>query len=215
MLGSLLSHWQVEYTLVESGKAALETLAAAVADGHPYRIAIVDMHTPPMNSAQLCVAVKNDTRLCDTCLVTLTSQGVHGDDQELKETDIDAYLNKPIDHSSLYNVLQRLLTGITANDSEQVAANNAFSLQHYNVRVLVVEDNTINQLVAYSMLEELGIQPDMVANGQEALRALETLHYDLVFMDCQMPTMPPVAFAIRALGYMAKGRVIVLYPLSP
>jgi len=57
------------------------------------------------------------------------------------------------------------------------------------VRVLVVEDNTINQLVAYSMLEELGIQPDMVANGQEALHALETLHYDLVFMDCQMPVM--------------------------
>ena len=208
LLGRLLSHWQVEYNLIENGKAALETLAAAVEQENPYQIAIVDVHTPLMNSAQLCAAVKNNPRLRKTYLVTLMSQGIHSDDGKGKETGGDVFLNKPIDQSSLYNVLQRHLTGITENESEQVAANTGFSLQHYNVRVLVVEDNTINQLVAYSMLEELGIQPDMVANGQEALRALETLHYDLVFMDCQMPVMDgyDATRSIRDPGFRLHGK---------
>ena len=189
LLGRLLTHWQVEYTLVEDGKTAIEKLSAAVAEGKPYRIAIVDIHTPPMNGEELGIMVKNDTSLSDTYLVMLISQGAHGGDKKLKETGVDAYLNKPIDQSNLYSALQQHITGTTGNDSEQLTDNNGLSLQQFSGRVLVVEDNTINQLVAHSMLEELGIQPDMVANGQEALHALETLHYDLVFMDCQMPVM--------------------------
>jgi len=188
LLEGLLNHWQVEYVLVESGEAALEALTGAVALGHPYRVAIVDVHTTTMNSAQFCSAVKNDSRVLDTYLVTLCSQGMQFEGSRDKNQG-DVYLNKPIDQSTLYNLLQRHFSGLNEHDTEQVAANNGCLLQSFSGRVLVVEDNTINQLVAHSMLEELGIQPDMVANGQEALHALKTLHYDLVFMDCQMPVM--------------------------
>ncbi len=189
LLGRLLTHWQVEYTLVEDGKAAMAKLSAAVDEGKPYRVALVDIHTPPMNGEELGAMVKSDISLSDTYLVMLVSQGAHGEDKDLKETGIDAYINKPIDHSILYSALQQHITGTTENNPRQFADNNGHSMQQFSGRVLVVEDNTINQLVAQSMLEDLGIQPDIAANGKEALHALETLHYDLVFMDCQMPVM--------------------------
>jgi len=188
LLAQLLTNWQVEHALVDSGEAALESLSIAVADGHPYSIAIVDMQMPEMNGAQLGAEIKNDSTLADTQLVMLTSQGQRGDAKKFKAVGFSAYLNKPIDQSTLYNALLRV-AGSTTNDLPLVTAYNAREIPQFNARVLVVEDNITNQMVAQYMLEEFGIQADMAANGEEALRALEDLPYDLVLMDCQMPVM--------------------------
>jgi len=188
LLGQLLASWQVEHALVGSGEAALESLSTAVADEHPYSIAIVDMQMPDMNGAQLGAAIKNDSTLADTQLVMLTSQGQRGDAKKFKAVGFSAYLSKPIDQSILYNALLRV-AGSTTNDLPLVTAYNAREIPQFNARVLVVEDNITNQMVAQYMLEEFGIQADMAANGEEALRALEDLPYDLVLMDCQMPVM--------------------------
>ncbi|GAC17438.1 response regulator [Paraglaciecola arctica] len=188
LLGHLLTNWQVEHTLVESAKQALECLTQAVADKQAYSIAIIDMQMPDMDGAQLGTAIKNDTTITNTHLVMLTSQGQRGDTQKLKAVGFDAYLNKPVDQAILYNTLIQVAK-ITTNDSPILTEYSSRHTPQFKARILVVEDNVINQMVAQSMLEQYGIQSDVAANGEEALKALENFPYDLVFMDCQMPVM--------------------------
>tara|TARA_R110002153_G_scaffold10418_3_gene41175 strand:+ start:1035 stop:4232 length:3198 start_codon:yes stop_codon:yes gene_type:complete len=188
LLGHLLTNWQVEHTLVESAKQALECLTQATTDKQAYSIAIIDMQMPDMDGAQLGTAIKNDTAITNTHLVMLTSQGQRGDTQKLKAVGFDAYLNKPVDQSILYNTLIQVAK-ITSDDAPILTEYSARHTPQFKARILVVEDNVINQMVAQSMLEQYGIQSDVAANGEEALKALENFPYDLVFMDCQMPVM--------------------------
>jgi signal transduction histidine kinase/DNA-binding response OmpR family regulator len=187
-LGELLTSWQVEHTLIESSKAGLESLTLAASQGQPYSIAMLDMQLPEMDGVQLGTEIKSDNTLADTHLILLTSQGQLGDAQKYKEAIFDAYLSKPLNQSILYNTLLQLSDNTT--DSQQVVtANSVGKLPEFNARVLVVEDNITNQMVAQGMLKNFGIKVELVANGEEALTALETLPFDLVFMDCQMPVM--------------------------
>jgi PAS domain S-box-containing protein len=189
LLLQLLTNWQMEHALVDSGEAALVRLTAAAAEGKPFSIAIVDMQMPEMDGAQLGAVIKNDSALADTHLVMLISQEASGDAKKLKEAGFDGYLNKPVVETVLYNALRQVAV-ITANEQPLITVYTSSELPKFNARVLVVvEDNITNQIVAQCMLEEFGIQVDLAANGEEALTALETLPYDIVFMDCQMPVM--------------------------
>jgi PAS domain S-box-containing protein len=188
LLDQLLINWQVEHTVVDSGKAALKVLSDAALQGQPYDIAIVDMQMPEMDGIELGALIKQDNTLSSIRLVMLTSQGTRGDAEKFNQAGFDGYLNKPIDQSVLYNTLLRV-SGIRSPNHSLITSYNAHQQVQFNARILVVEDNVTNQLVAQYILEEFGIQPDMTANGQEAIRALEILPYDLVFMDCQMPVL--------------------------
>jgi len=188
LLAQLLSNWQVEYSLAEGGKEALEILATAAAEGHPYSIAILDMQMPEMDGIQLGSEIKNNIDLANTHLVMLTSQGKRGDAEKLKAVGFDGYLNKPVEQSILYNTLMQTV-GITADDAQFVTKYSARELTQFKAKALIVEDNITNQEVALGMLKKFGLQADLAANGKEALQALERLPYDLVFMDCQMPVM--------------------------
>jgi signal transduction histidine kinase/DNA-binding response OmpR family regulator len=188
LLGHLLTNWRVEHELADSGKAALESLHNAVEACQPYSMAIIDMQMPVMDGAQLGAAIKQDKPLSHIPLVMLTSQGQRGDAKKFKANGFDGYLNKPIDQSILYNTLLQV-AGLTTNTPQLGAVNSGIVLQQFKARVLVVEDNVTNQMVAQLMLKQFGIGSDLAANGEEALQALEDLPYDLVFMDCQMPVM--------------------------
>ncbi|MEH6448779.1 MAG: response regulator [Oleispira sp.] len=188
LLDQLLTNWQVEHISVESASAALNVLSAAAKEGQPYDIAIVDMQMPEMDGVQLGALIKEDPILADTHLIMLTSQGSRGDAEKFSQAGFDGYLNKPVDQSALYNTLLRV-SGISSPNQSVITSYNAHQQVQFNARILVVEDNVTNQLVAQYILEEFGIQPDITANGEEAVKALETLPYDLVFMDCQMPIL--------------------------
>jgi PAS domain S-box-containing protein len=188
LLGHLLTNWQVEHTLTESAKEALESLDVAVNENHPYSIAIIDMQMPDMDGAQLGVKIKANTATNDTHLVMLTSQGKRGDTKKLKEAGFNAYLNKPVDQAILYNTLLQVAK-ITTDNAPILNEYSSRQTPQFKARILVVEDNVINQMVAQSMLEQFGIQSDVAANGEEAVTALENFPFDLVFMDCQMPVM--------------------------
>ncbi|MBA6349857.1 PAS domain-containing hybrid sensor histidine kinase/response regulator [Colwellia sp. BRX8-9] len=189
LLGQLLAQWQVEHTLVDSGHKALEKLNEESLKGTPYHIAILDMQMPQMDGFELGTKIKNDSRLFkETRLVMLTSQGKRGDADKLKAAGFNGYLNKPIVHTILYNTL---MTIIGANTPEQplVTAYSSHELPQFTARVLVVEDNAVNQRLAQGLLKKFGVQVDFAVNGEEALNSLENLPFDLVFMDCQMPVM--------------------------
>ena len=188
LLGHLLTRWQVEYELVESAKEALDSLTAAKANKHPFNIAIIDMQMPDMDGAQLGEIIKNTPELVDTHLMMLTSQGQPGNGQKLKAAGFSAYLTKPVDQTALNKSL-RQVAGLTSDDAPLLTANSAGQKPQFKARVLVVEDNIINQIVAQSLLEQFGISAEVAGNGEEALIALTNLPYDLVFMDCQMPVM--------------------------
>jgi len=189
LLGQLLTRWQVEHTLVDSGDKALEELTDACSKGLPYHIAILDMQMPEMDGLQLGSRIKNDSKLCqNTRLVMLTSQGQRGDAEKLKATGFNGYLNKPIDQSVLYGTLMKIAK-VDSPKQQLVTEYSARELPQFHARVLVVEDNAINQKVAQGLLKKFGIQVDLAANGEEALISLESLPFDLVFMDCQMPVM--------------------------
>ena len=197
LLSQLLTNWQVEHTLVDSGKAALESLKVAAAAGHPYHIAILDMQMPEMDGSQLATKIKNDISLADTQLVMLTSQGQRDDAKKFKAVGFTAYLNKPVDQLALYNVLLQV-TGISQDDPRLVTRYTSRELPQFKAQTLVVDDNAINQKVAQGLLKKFGIQAELAANGDEALKAVATRHYDLIFMDCQMPVMD---------GYEASRRI--------
>ncbi|WP_198555739.1 response regulator [Colwellia sp. 75C3] len=189
LLGLILTKWQVEHTLVDSGPRALQKLTEAAEKGVPYHIAILDMQMPEMNGLQLATKIKDNSRLFPKIrLMMLTSQGQRGDAEKLKASGFNGYLNKPIDQSILYNALMTI-AGVNSTEQPLITAYSARKLPQFKARVLVVEDNAVNQKVAQGLLKKFGIQVDIAANGEEALKSLENLPFDLVLMDCQMPVM--------------------------
>ena len=188
LLGQLLTNWRVEHALVDSGSQALKVLDKAVTENAPYNIAILDMQMPQMDGLQLGAAIKNNSLLSNTLLVMLTSQGQRGDAKELKKKGFSGYLNKPIIQTVLYNTLLTV-TGIKTSENQLITAYSSRELPQFKAKVLVVDDNAINQKVAQGLLKKFGIQADLAANGKEALNTLACLSFDLIFMDCQMPIM--------------------------
>jgi CheY-like chemotaxis protein len=123
----------------------------------------------------------------------LTSMGVQGDRARFTELGFAGYLNKPLRRLQLRECLAMVLGRVeqpAAMPSQHLVAGITESVSHKRgVRILLAEDNTINQLVALKILKKLGYGADAVADGHEAIKALETFPYDLVLMDCQMPEM--------------------------
>jgi len=151
------------------------------------------MQMPDMDGRTLGEKIKADPLLSDTLLVMLTSAGRRGDVAALQEIGFAAYLSKPVRNSHLHDCLTTVL-GIPATGSEgpilpMITRHTLKEGKKRRTRILVAEDNVVNQKVALRLLEKLGYHADAVANGQEAVTALETVPYDLVLMDVQMPEM--------------------------
>jgi CheY-like chemotaxis protein/HPt (histidine-containing phosphotransfer) domain-containing protein len=148
---------------------------------------------PGMDGKTLGKKIKADPALSDTRLVMLTSVGHRGESAKLQQIGFAAYLIKPIKISHLYDCLVTVLgaSGAEAGDSTRpiITRHTLQEEKKRRIRILVAEDNVVNQKVALRILEKLGYWADTVANGQEAVTALETIPYDLVLMDVQMPDM--------------------------
>ncbi|PYT16424.1 MAG: hypothetical protein DMG59_10475 [Acidobacteria bacterium] len=182
-----------------SGEHALDAIRAARKSGDPYQIVIADFRMPGLDGAALAAAIKADPDIEDTVVVILTSVGYWKELRSLESASIDAWLVKPVRQSHLSTTLvsawsKKLARKRAAPAGQPVrapgtgaAAAGRFADLH--IRVLIVEDNLVNQKVATWMLERLGVRADVAANGREAIEMIEMLPYDLIFMDCQMPEM--------------------------
>jgi len=197
-----MKSWGMRPTDVPDGQAALEALAAAYTEGDPFKIAVLDMHMPGMDGTMLAKTMKSDSRYQEIPLVLLTSLGERGEARRFASLGFAGYLVKPLRHGDLFNVLCATLAihpnGQNAeNTSDDIPAivtrHSAREICRVSVdskkRILLVEDNIINQQVALGFLKKYGLKADATANGEEALKALESIPYDLVLMDVQMPVM--------------------------
>jgi len=193
VLSEQLSSWGVRHAQASSGVQALALLRAAGAANDPFRLVVTDMQMPELDGEALGKTIKADPELRDTLLVMMSSLGTRGDARRLAALGFAAYLTKPVKQSLLYDCLANVLgdaavSAVTAKTA-LVTRRTINEERRRRMRILVAEDNPTNQLVAQRVLEKLGFRTDVVANGQEAVRALETTPYDIVLMDVQMPVL--------------------------
>jgi two-component system sensor histidine kinase/response regulator len=190
-----IASWGMRNGDAASGAEALELLRREAAAGEAYDIAILDMQMPGMDGLMLAREIKADESISGTRLVMMTSLGPR-DDNLLREAGVEVCLRKPVKQSQLFDSLATVMASAGTPGDEQTEAGitpaqdqTSFVAGLGNVRVLVAEDNVVNQRVALRQLQKLGYSADGVANGLEVLEALERIHYDVVLMDCQMPEM--------------------------
>jgi CheY-like chemotaxis protein len=191
--------WGMRNGSFAAAAQALQGLRDAKAAGDPYQVALLDYRMPEMDGAMLASAIKADPSLTDTVVIMLTSVGHCSELRNMQGAGIDACLVKPVRQSQLLNTLatawsKRLesLGATPTNAQDQIAALKSKLAGRFDgvpIRVLVAEDNIVNQKVAVRMLERLGLRPDVAGNGREAVELCAMLPYDLIFMDCQMPEM--------------------------
>ncbi len=193
ILSAYLKSWQCLPTIVSSGKEALRELKVS-AKKKPYDIVISDMMMPEMDGLELVCLIKEDKELVSTRIIMLTSCGVRGDGSKFKKIGVDAYFNKPIKQSDLYNAIISVLgtqkdKKKEDNKKQLVTRHTLKEYKKQSIRILVAEDNKINQKVALHQLKKFGYQADVAITGKEVIKALEKESYDLILMDVQMPEM--------------------------
>jgi signal transduction histidine kinase/CheY-like chemotaxis protein/HPt (histidine-containing phosphotransfer) domain-containing protein len=198
--------WGMRNGSVAGGVEALARLQAFAANKDPYDLAILDMQMPGMDGIALARSIKGNPALAATRLILLTSIGQAGMTAELHEAGIAACLVKPVRKSELYDCLANVMAKPEGefHYPQRVAAQPGNALPSgYKApsktlgRILVAEDNMVNQQVAVGILEAGGYRTDVVANGLEALQALERRAYAAVLMDCQMPEMDGYAATLE------------------
>ena len=192
ILEGMLGRWQMHSTSVEDGEEALAQLSAAREAGKPFGLILTDMHMPKMNGFTLIERIRTRPELATATIMMLTSSGHRGDAARCQELGVAAYLLKPIRQSELREAIARVL-GAREQDGA-IPLITRFSVQDARepssfLRVLLAEDNAVNQRLAVRLLEKRGHHVVVVGNGREALEALEKGSFDLVFMDVQMPEM--------------------------
>ena len=197
VIAGMLSSWECRHEEVEGFATALDRLRSAAASGDPFRIAILDMLMPEMDGETLGKMIKNNPALSDTVLVMMTSVGARGDAGRFEKAGFAVYLTKPVKQSRLFNCL---ITAIGRKPLDRTSPDQTspdrIITQHtvaekskQKIRILLAEDNIINQKVALKVLEKLGYRADVAVNGAETIKALEMIPYDIVLMDMQMPEM--------------------------
>lgn len=190
LLEGVLLGWRMVPTLVASAADALAALHEAQHAGRPFRLVLTDAQMPQTDGFMLAEAIKTDSAIAGATVVMLTSAGQSGDAARCREVGVAAYLTKPVKRSELRSVILLALSG--SSDAPALVTRHSLRDARHTGRVLLVEDNVVNQLVARRLLEKRGHTVVVVANGREALLVLDDtacVGFGCALMDVQMPEM--------------------------
>jgi PAS domain S-box-containing protein len=212
VLHEMLTGWGCTAVSAEGVEKALEILRGNVDGIQPFDVILLDLNMPDLDGYDLARMVRAEPRFAQMPMIMLTSSAQRGEAQKTQELGIGAYLTKPVRSAQLLSAMARVLEfaapaassppgrtpaagcdQLPRSDHHEAASGD---LERSDVAeriakssVLVVEDNLINQKVFTAILTSIGYRSDVAVNGFEALEAIESNHYDAVFMDCQMPVM--------------------------
>ena len=203
ILNRRLQSWGAEVVMAADGEAAV----ALLAQGQAFDLAIVDGKLPGMDGFAVAIHIRSDPRLLTVPIVMLTSLNLSGIQSRARQAGINRCITKPIRERDLYNTLDAMIRGELPPVSGP-APLAPVDLLAPTCRILLAEDNIVNQKVAVGMLKRLGCRVDVVSNGEEAVTALERFTYDLVFMDCHMPVLDGME-ATRRIRQREAGRAHV------
>ncbi|MGI8911594.1 MAG: response regulator [Rubrobacteraceae bacterium] len=192
ILDKQLSSWGMDNEVCEDAPLALEMLRRAARNGNPYDLAILDMQMPGMDGMELARRIKADDAISAIRLILLTSMGRPGEGGAASRAGISAYLTKPAKNSELYDTIATVL-GSRDDETEETPLITRHSIREQRIasgaRLLLAEDNEVNQKVAVKILERLGYRVDVAKDGLEALEASSRTPYSAILMDVQMPRM--------------------------
>jgi two-component system sensor histidine kinase/response regulator len=201
ILIGMLNLWGMRSAAVEDGPGAIRALIKAHHDQDPFALILTDMHMPDMDGFDLIERIQDNPELRTAAIMMLTSGGQRGDLERCKQLGVAAYLLKPIRQLELRNSILQVLGAAhgSAGDTAAASAPPA-AAPGRPLRILVAEDNPVNQLVAKRLLEKRGHSVRIAANGLLALQVLAEESFDVVFMDLQMPEVDgwQTTAAIRA-----------------
>ena len=186
----MLSNWDTRPLAVESGAKAITTLSEAQTLGRDFPLILLDAQMPSMDGFALAQCIKRNPQWGSATIMMLTSAGQRGDAKRCREIGVAAYLTKPVRREELLEAILTAL-GTTAMNEAMPALVTRHSLREdrNHLRILLAEDNAVNQLLAVRLMERRGHSVTVAGNGKEALAALEKGSFDLVLMDVQMPEM--------------------------
>ncbi|HVY71354.1 MAG TPA: response regulator, partial [Verrucomicrobiae bacterium] len=194
LLAGQISRWGVENQTAGSAAEALRQLRLAIAEGAPYHIALIDQQMPNIDGLALARVIKSDTALAMTQLILLTPYGYVPESDLPDSLGVKAFVSKPVKPVRLFEAMVSVMSATEPGKAEaqpvlpKVAA--PAPLAHLpETRILVAEDNPVNQKTTFYQLQKCGCAADFAANGREVLAALAQRHYDLILMDCQMPEL--------------------------
>ncbi|MBF0496829.1 MAG: response regulator, partial [Deltaproteobacteria bacterium] len=198
ILKEMLKGWEVKPTLVDSGLAALAALGRAKENNEPFNLAILDLLMPQMDGFELAKKIKGNPIHGNIKMILLTSASQRGDADRCKESGISAYLNKPVGHSDLLDAILTVLGApMPEADQKSLVTRHALKESRTKLKILLAEDNLINQRLAQAILEGRGHSVSVANNGAEAISELDVFKFDMVLMDVQMPVMDGITATER------------------
>ncbi len=188
ILGSFLKSWGVEVSTSDDGRQALDMLKTACVQEKPFDLVILDQVMPELGGQEVISAIADTPGMDKTPYILLSSAGAAAEPREDKSHSIVS-LCKPVRQSQLFDALASLLVAGPSKLPAGETSNQPALPQFTGKRLLLVEDNVVNQRVALKMLKRFGLTARLANDGAEALRELIQNEFDLVFMDCQIPIM--------------------------
>lgn len=209
ILSRQLSSWGLDNTEASSGEVALQTLRAAKRTNNPYSLVILDYQMPEMDGIEIARQISADPSLKGIKAILLSSAGQLPLSDEVTQAGISSVLTKPVRQSQLFDCVATVLDISPASSQPSVSSSRPPSEPREGavagsttfregVRILVAEDNVVNQKLVVCMLASLGYRSDVVPDGLEAVDAVKTSQYSAILMDCQMPVVD---------GYEATGQI--------
>ena len=214
VLLSYLSGWGVDACAAANAGSAIQQASEAAGQGQPFDFAILDYKLPGMNGVDLGRALRAVPALARMRLLLLTSLGRPGQAASAKDAGVDAFLTKPVRKRALESALRALTRGGADGEAPTDSRHEAMAVDLHapDARVLVVEDNLVNQHVISAMLQRHGCQIEVVENGLLALEAVARAAFDVILMDCQMPVMDgyTATMELRAREAGKPGRMPVI-----
>lgn len=199
------------YGIVETGESTLQSLKKAKNENAPFQVAIIDMLIPDMKSEELSLKIKDDPEISNTSLIFVTSVGQRGEAERMQKAGFSAFLTKPVKKSHLLQCIEMVLDPFYVNQLKQnrtiitrytIEENRGLFESPFektkkivagdeerSLKILVAEDNTMNQKVVKKMLTKMGHEAKIAGNGEEAVDQFKQEEFDLILMDIQMPIM--------------------------
>jgi CheY-like chemotaxis protein len=212
VLHGMLARWGMRPTAVEGGRAALQALEIAKSTGRPFPLILLDGQMPDMDGFALAEQIQKDPGPIAATIMMLTSAGHLGDAARCRELGISAYLVKPIRQTQLLEGICQVLNKASIPKNWPLVTRHTLQENKHRCRVLLAEDNAVNQTLAFRLLEKRGYSVIVVGNGREAVEAFENNQFDVVLMDIQMPGMDgfEATAAIRAKEKLSGGHVPII-----
>lgn len=217
VISGYLREWKGDVAHVESGEKALRVLRAASDSEQPYHLVMIDRRMEHMDGFELARHIKMDSRIDPCKLVLVTAFDGPGQARAASDAKFNAFLTKPVKKLELRQAIGSLLKSVVEipNEAAAPSALDNVLANSSHARILVVEDNTVNQMLAVQQLKKFGLECQIANNGREAWEAVKREDFDLILMDCQMPEMDGYEATVRIREFeMGTGRRVPIVAMT-